>query len=88
MTAAWLLCSLLAGLGFYLACGHQRLWSHAPASALRAMAWLCVALAMTAAILALGTWAGFFAVLTALMLALSVLPYIDAWWQVRRRDVG
>ena len=53
-------------------------------------AWLCMALATVAAIAALGLWAGVFAALTALMLVLVVLPYLDAWLQLRkgRRHVG
>lgn len=85
MTAAWLLLSLLAALGFYLATAHQRLWPRARghARALRAAAWLCSALATAAAIVALGTWAGVFAALTAIMLAAVCLPYLDAWRQAR-----
>lgn len=85
MTAAYLVFSVLAALGFYLATSHQalsrRARGHAPA--LRAVAWLCAALAMAAAIVALGLWAGVFAALTAMMLAAVLLPYFDAWWQAR-----
>ena len=90
MTAAWLLFSLLAALGFYLACTHQQLWPKARAHhrLLRVLACVCAALATAAAVLALGIWAGTFAAFTALMLALVALPYLDAGWRGRRGDVG
>lgn len=92
MTLLYLTLMLLAALGFYLASAHQRLWvaPRAQARALRTGAWLCMALATVAAIAALGLWAGVFAALTALMLVLVVLPYLDAWLQLRkgRRHVG
>jgi len=86
MIAACLVLSVLAALGFYLACAHQRLWPSARphARALRASAWTCAALATAAAIAEWGTWAGVFAALTALMLALVLLPYADAWRQTRK----
>ena len=86
MTAACLLLCLLAALGFYLACAHQRLWPSARAHArlLRAGAWACAALATVAAIVERGVWAGMFMALTALMLALVLLPYVDAWRQTRK----
>jgi len=81
MTATYLLLSTLAALGFYVACPHQRVWAGARARTrlLRIVAWAAVALAVTAAIAALGPWAGVFASLTALMLVLVLLPYLDAW---------
>ena len=92
MTLLYLTLMLLAALGFYLASAHQRLWAAARAHArtLRMGAWLCMALATVAAIAALGLWAGVFAALTALMLVLVVLPYLDAWLQLRKdhRHVG
>lgn len=86
MTAAWLTLSLLAALGFYLATAHQTLWPPARvrARAVRAAAWLCTALALATAIVALGVWAGVFAALTAIMLAAVCLPYLDAWHRLRR----
>lgn len=86
MTAAWLLLSLLAALGFYLATVHQTVWPRARAHAriVRAGAWLCMVAATAAAIVALGVWAGVFAALTAIMLAAVCLPYLDAWRQLRR----
>lgn len=88
MTAACLVLSLLAALGFYLACAHQRLWPRARAHArkLRAGASTCVALATAAAIAESGLWAGAFAALTAFMLALVLLPYVDAWRQTRKES--
>lgn len=92
MTLLYLSLMLLAALGFYLASAHQRLWAAARANAraLRMGAWLCMGLATVAAIAALGLWAGVFAALTALMLVLVVLPYLDAWLQLRKdhRHVG
>jgi hypothetical protein len=87
MTLGYLLLSLLAGAGFYLACAHQRLWPPARprARALRAAAWLAALFAAAAAIAAMGAWAGVFAALTALMLVLVALPCVDAWRQLRRR---
>lgn len=86
MTAAYLFLSLLAALGFYLCSAHQRLWPGARTHvrALRALAWASAALATAVAIAVLGVWAGVFASLTALMLALVLLPYADAWRQLRR----
>lgn len=86
MTAIYLLLVTLAALGFYLACTHQRLWAGARARArvLRIGAWAATALAAAAAIVALGPWAGLFASLTALMLGLVLLPYLDAWRASRR----
>jgi hypothetical protein len=88
MTATYLLLSTLAALGFYLACAHQRFWIGARARArmVRIAAWVATALAVAAAIAALGPWAGVFASLTALMLVLVLLPYLDAWWSSLRGD--
>lgn len=88
MTAAYLLLSLLAALGFYLASPHQRLWRQRRIGPgrLRVAAAALALLATAAAIAALGTWAGVFAALTALMLATVALPYLDAWRA--RRHVG
>ncbi len=85
MTAAYLLFSALAALGFYLATPHQKLSRRARghARAMRAAAWLCAALATATAIVALGVWAGAFAALTAIMLVAVALPYADAWRQLR-----
>lgn len=88
MTTLYLLLSVLAALGFYLACAHQRLWAGARARArtLRLAAWTATGLAAAAAIGALGTWAGVFASLTALMLVMVLLPYLDAWRIARQGD--
>lgn len=92
MTFLYLLLATLAAAGFYLACAHQRLWRAGSrhARALRAAACVCAALATAAAIAALGPWAGVSAALTALMLVLVALPYLDAWRQLRggNDDVG
>lgn len=90
MTALFLLAACLSALGFYLASAHQRLWPPARTRArvLRIGGWACAALAAWSAIRALGTWAGVFAALTALMLALVALPYLDAWRQLRGRRAG
>jgi len=91
-TALYLLAAPLAALAFYLATAHQRLrpgW-RAQARALRMAGALLGALALVAAIAALGVWAGTFAALSALMLAAVALPFLDAWRQLRggRADVG
>jgi len=92
MTAAWLSLSLLSALGFYLASRHQRLWprAHGHAGALRMAAALCAVAACAAAIAAMGGTAGTFSALTAFMLAAVLLPYFDAWRQLRggARDGG
>jgi hypothetical protein len=92
MTATWLLLSALAALGFYLASAHQQLWPAARTRmrVLRIAAWSATALALAAAIAALGPWAGVFAALTALMLVLVLLPYLGAWRLARwgERHVG
>lgn len=86
MTAAWLVLSLLAALGFYTASPHQRLWPRLGTRRrlLRVAAGLCLAVATAVAAIALGLWPGVFAALTAWMLALVLLPYLDAWRQARR----
>lgn len=86
MTLLYLLSSLASALAFYLATAHQQLrpgW-RAHARALRGLGWLLAALALAAAIIALGTWAGVFSALTAFMLGAVLLPYLDAWRRVRR----
>ena len=92
MTALYLLSSLLAGLGFYLATAHQQFLPRLRAQArlVRTGAWLCTLLAVLAAIRALGIWAGAFAALTAIMLVAVLLPYLDAGLQElrRKRHVG
>ena len=92
MTALYLLSSLLAGLGFYLATAHQQFLPRLRAQArlVRTGAWLCTLLAVLAAIRALGIWAGAFAALTAIMLMAVLLPYLDAGLQGfrRKRHVG
>ncbi|TAL73349.1 MAG: hypothetical protein EPN56_08375 [Rhodanobacter sp.] len=92
MTALYLIFSMLAALGFYLASAHQQLWPVAMVQGrrLRIVAWALAALATAAAIAALGPWAGAFAALTTIMLALVLLPHLGAWRQLQqeRRHVG
>lgn len=87
LSLAW-----LAASAFYLACAHQRIWTRARghARALRIGASLCTCAAALAAVAALGLWAGLFSALTALMLGLVALPYLDAWGLTTqaRTDVG
>lgn len=88
ISAVYLLAAALAALAFYLATAHQRLhpaW-RGHARALRVAGAALSALALAAAIVALGVWAGTFAALTALMLAATALPYLDAWRQARGGD--
>jgi hypothetical protein len=84
-TGLYLLLALLAGLAFYLASAHQRLRpALRPRSRqLRIAASVLTVLAAIAAIAGMGVWAGVFAALTALMLVLVALPYLDAWRQLR-----
>lgn len=92
MTMTYLLFSLLAALGFYLSSPHQHLWADARlhVRGLRIGALASTSLATAAAVTAMGFWAGLFAVLTALMTGLPLLPYLDAWRQRRgaSRHVG
>jgi len=95
MTLLYLLSGALAALAFYLACAHQRLRSSLRVQAqrrLRLAAWLLSAVSLVAAVQVLGLWAGVFAALTAVMLGMVALPYVDAWMhgaQARSgRDVG
>lgn len=83
---ACLFLSLLSAAAFYLATPHQRLWPAATArrSLLRALGWAGSVLALAAAIVALGTWAGVFSALTAWMSGAVLLPYLDAWRQARK----
>lgn len=85
MTAAYLFFSFLAALGFYLSSAHQQLLPATRARAFRAGAWTGTIVASVVAILHLGVWAGVFSALTALMLALVLLPYVDAALQLRKR---
>ncbi|MBB3813096.1 membrane associated rhomboid family serine protease [Xanthomonas arboricola] len=93
MTACYLLAAAVSALAFYLATRHQRLWPQRRLSAralrLGASALLLLLLSLGCAIAALGTWAGIFAAVTALMLVAVALPYLDAWQQARvqRRQV-
>lgn len=92
MTALYLIFSLLAGVAFYLGVRHQQLWAAAQSRRplMRALGWLCSALALAAAVVLLGVWAGVFAALTAIMLVLVALPYLDAARQLKKgkADVG
>jgi len=90
MTAAWLALSLLSALGFYLASTHQRLWprAHGRAGALRLLAALGTVAAIAVAITSMGITAGVFSALTAVMLAAVLLPYLDAWRQLRAAREG
>ena len=87
MTAAYLSLSLLAALGFYLSSSHQRLLSatRPHAAALRMAAWIGTCASLAFAVARLGVWAGVFSALTALMLALVLLPYADAALHLRKR---
>lgn len=91
-SVVYLLPALVASLAFYLACAHQRFAPGVIARkrSLRAVAWLCTFLAILLAYAQLGVWAGVFAALTALMMGLVALPYLDAWWHARqeKRHVG
>lgn len=88
MTALYLIFSVLAGLGFYLGTRHQRLWAAAQSqhARWRGLAWLCSAIATTCAVVAMGLWAGVFSALTAVMLVMVALPYLDAWRDLRRAN--
>jgi hypothetical protein len=94
MTLLYLLSGALAALAFYLATAHQRLRPrlHGHARHMRLVAWLLSAVSLIAAVQALGLWAGLFAALTAVMLAMVALPYVDAWMHGAHarngRDVG
>lgn len=86
MTLAYLACALFAALGFYLGCRHQRLWALGEGHARLAhwAGWGFSLLSLVAAIRLLGVWAGVFSALTALMLVLVLLPYLDGWRQLRK----
>ncbi len=86
MSVLYPLLSLCCALAFYLATAHQRLrpaWQ-GHARGLRRLGWLLAVLALAAASTALGPWAGLFAALSAFMLSAVLLPYLDAWWWMRR----
>lgn len=92
MTLIYLLLSLASAAAFYLASRHQRLSARAMGrrAGLRAIAWAAGALAIVVAVAALGVVAGVFSALTAWMLGTVLLPYVDAWRQLRKGvpDVG
>lgn len=87
-TLLYLLTATLAALLFYLASARQQLWTAAAnkVKPLRVLALLLSVLAWAFAGAALGVWAGFFATLAVLMLALVALPFIDAYR--RKQHVG
>jgi len=87
MTVAYLSLAMAAALCFYLASVHQRLWTGAAGKAhvLRVVGWAGTAASVFTAVTQLGLWAGVFASLTALMLALVLLPYLDAARRLGRR---
>ena len=87
-TLLYLLTATLAALLFYLASPRQQFWPTATSKVrlLRVLALFSSVLAWAFADSALGVWAGFFATLAVLMLALVVLPFIDAYR--RKQHVG
>lgn len=89
MSLLYLLLAGLAALAFYLTSPHQRLVPRLRdrRRALRWVAWTCTLLSTGVACGAFGVWSGVFAALSALMLGLVVLPYADAWWQIRKEKI-
>ncbi|MDC8758466.1 hypothetical protein [Janthinobacterium fluminis] len=85
MSHLYLLIATLAAVCFYLASPHQHLWLGAPRHArrLRLAGWAGCLAAVGAGHVALGFWAGLFAALSALMLALLALPYLDCYRRTR-----
>lgn len=86
MHLLYLLLALLSAIAFYLGSPHQRLWPAAArrSRAARATGALSAVLALAAAVMALGVWAGIFSALTAWMFGTVLLPYLDAWRDARR----
>jgi len=80
----YLVLALASASAFYLSSRHQRLCVVRWPRRLRSIAWVLLVLAWAAAEQALGLWGGGFAMLTAFMLTLVVLPYLDAWRSVRQ----
>lgn len=85
MISMSLFAAAMAGLCCYLSSRHQTLWRGA---ARRARSLLCAAaLAVTLAVLLAspghGVWGGLFIALSGVMLALVVLPFVDAWRRSR-----
>ncbi|RSZ60384.1 hypothetical protein HF313_20175 [Massilia atriviolacea] len=76
----------LAALAVYLASPHQSLWAAAPRRLLRWLALPLCAVSVGAASHGYGFWCGVFIAMSALMLALVALPYVNAW--NRGRHVG
>lgn len=76
----------LAALAVYLASPHQSLWTAAPRHVLRWLALPLCAASVLSAIHGYGLWCGVFIAMSALMLALVALPYLNAW--KRGRHVG
>lgn len=81
MTIFYVLLAMLAAACIYAGSSHQRLFLRMQRhqAALRASAGLLCVVAILIAAQSLGFWAGFFSVLTALMLGCVLLPYVDAW---------
>lgn len=80
----YLLIALASASAFYLSSRHQQLCVVSRPRRLRFLAWLSLVLAWSVAEQALGLWSGGFATLTAFMLAVVVLPYLDTWRSVRK----
>lgn len=81
MSIFYVLLAMLAAAFIYAGASHQRLFLQMQGhqAALSASGGLLCAVAIFVAAQSLGFWAGFFAVLTALMLGCVLLPYVDAW---------
>lgn len=81
MTIFYVLLAMLAAASIYSGSSHQRLFLRMQRhpTALRAGGGLLCIVAIFVAAQSLGFWAGFFAVLTALMLGCVLLPFVDAW---------
>lgn len=89
MMWAGIMLAWLAAACFYLASPHQSLWASARRQLqlrrrlLRTSATVAAVASVWLAALDCGPYCAFFIVLSALMLALVALPYLDAWRKVR-----
>lgn len=81
MTILYLLSATVGAVLFYLASPRQKLWPIEQINMLwlRISAGIFCLLSWCSAALTLGFWTGFYAALTALMLVLVALPFIDAY---------
>ncbi|HWK51737.1 MAG TPA: hypothetical protein VNR40_17715 [Steroidobacter sp.] len=90
MTFLYLFLAALGASAFYLATPHAPVTMAARVNRQywRMVGGILSVSSLLVAMKLLGTWPGFFAALTASMLTMVTLPYLNGWWQMRRGHAG